>query len=217
MSERKRFRVRYDRDPGLSEGERHVFAPSKIIEEWSLTSARVRPDPVHATEPRPGDVVRVIPARPQDGRDWWEIMAEDPAPLAVAVETILSVMAPVLLAPYDTLGVLLDHLASRPLTDPERAGVANACEPWLRRKFPDLARAADYLPDYVEKMHGDVVAAEPLYRAYCAGVRAVVRDRILVPVPPFVLTPVPKPPDTSPNLRVRPDVIARLLGRHRAN
>jgi hypothetical protein len=125
------------------------------------------------------------------------------------------VIGPVNLAPFGEVAKLLDHLASRHLdTDAERAGVANACERWLRQQFSDLAKATDLMPDYIEKMHGDSIAAEPLYRAYLDGVRSIVRDAVIVPVPPFELIPVPK---TSPNLSVRSDVIARLLGRHRAN
>lgn len=217
--ERKRFRARYYGDPPtIHVGDRHVFEPGEVIEEWSILSSLVRPDRVEQTKPRPGNVIRVIPPRPQDGRPFTDIWADDPGPIPVTPAAILTVLGPKVLCPPLELARLLDHLAHRRTTsDPERAAIANAVAPWLGDRYYDLRRAASKVPDLPDALS---------YVVWLNGVQAVVGDTVSVPVPPFLVKPtaalpIPEPapqrlPPTTPNLTVRPDV-AEHLRRHRAN
>lgn len=215
MSKRMRFRARYAEDPGVAVGARVLFDPAVLVEEWS-TGVMQRPVRLSATEPRPGNVLRVIAPRPQDGRDWWEVWAEDPAPHVTTVEVMLTVMGDVVLATPGRVKALLEHLASQEIrNDLEAAEVASGCMNWLHTMFPGLSRASEYVPRY-----SDVERAE----AWADGVAAALGywpDReVTVPVPPIVFTREPRYAaglNMSANLRVRPDAVNRLFGGHRAN
>lgn len=216
MTEHKRFRARYDTDPRLDVGDRLVFLPEHVIETWDTStggghSLVPRPTMGHG-RPRPGRVLDIKPPRPQDGRPWWDVIAEDLPARLTSVGAILSVMGPRLMAPPRSVYALLDHLAIRTLMDDrERAAVANAVTPWLRSTFPQLSGALNALPDY---------ESPDLYRAWLDGVTAVTGARLPVPPPPFALVkiqPEPEPLNLSDNLSVRPDAVNRMWGNRNVN
>lgn len=204
--ERKRFSARYTRDPRLAVGVRHVFPGDRLFEEWSM-GARPRPDRIETDTHRPGDVIRVIEPRPQDGRDWWTVWAEDPAPAETPIDVVVTILGPLGLADPDDLLALLEHLSSNEIrNDVEAAEVARACTPWLASRFPRLTRAIREMPRYPEVMY---------YRAWLDGVQTGLGyDTVRVPLPPFTFIREKRLDslNLSGNLHVRPDVLNRLGG-----
>lgn len=213
MSERRRFRARYTDDPAVTVGQRVIFPPANVIEDWSM-GARCRPERVEAREPRPGDVLRVVEPQPSLGRPWWDVIAEDPPPFRTTVGVILTILGDRTLAPMTDVRALLEHLANRRLrTDEALAAVAVAVEGWLGDRFPALDRAAKYVPAYDDPA---------LYLPWLDGVIAAsgYTDGVRVPAAPFRLTggpPVDPMPETTPNLRVREDATDQLRRHGRAN
>lgn len=219
-----RFRARYAEDPKMRVGQRVVFNPDALVEEWSMGVLQ-RPIRLTAVEPRPGDVIKTIDPRPQDGRDWWEVWAEDPDRLASTVGAVLTVIGRRVLAPAADVKALLEHLCSDTIrNDMEGAEVAAAVTPWLAEKFPGLAYAEEFMPDYDGRVH-DWQTLPALYDAWQDGVAAALGYRlpereVMVPVPPFTFTrarTMRNLSEFSGNLHIRPDVLNRLHGGSRAN
>lgn len=202
-----RFRARLSHLPDV--GERIIVPGDGVVEEWDLTTGHSKsyvPRRVIASGPRVGIVMRVV--NPDRGGQV-DVILEDAPPHRATVGALITVMGvvPLLCQPRE-LSRLLDFLAGRRLLNEEQgAAVAVAAAPWLRQQFPDVARLWRWggCPTY---------DTEAEYRALIDGVGAVLGTHRDVPPMPFTVD-LPTPP--PPTLRVRDDVVTRLIQRGRAN
>lgn len=212
-----RFRVRVSPEvgPTLRVGERYVAEPAEIVEQWRPTGL-MRPVRIDAFERRVGVIESVRPPdQPGFGERGWEAILSDVEPAAFPVEALLTVLGSRNFGDFTDTQALLDHLSHGQVGGDaaRQAAFARAITPWLASKHPDVARAA---AAYDRQEAAGRIGHED-DTAWLCGVKAVLGDTVFVDVPPLRFTYEPPPPTLSPSLRVKGDVLSRLLRRGRAN